>query len=387
MTNPIGPLLASDEAFTHQIADTFAMVSQSDPSWTEKVCAMVAKRDGSLQLGFGLGKYTNRNVMDGYAGLSRGTEQLTVRASRRLSPEPELTVIGPVRYEVLEPMQRVRFALDPNDNQPLSFEWEFEATIPPQLEERSHRRSLSGYRVETELVRYHQIGLATGWIDLDGERTEITRDDWVSTRDHSWGNRYDVGAPPTDRDPSDAMEGLSFLMFWCPSYLERADGSSYGLWFHLIQVEAPGFEHKQVMGGFEHPDGSVEPIVGIDAQVGFDPGNRRLRSGPIHFTMADGTTRTIELEVMGDTGFHLGAGLYFGFNGHHHGEWRGELNVEGERIIDTSDPAMARELHQIRDTVVRVHDPVGGGHGWGNCQPVAVGAFDRFGLDEASSFW
>ena len=47
---------------------------------------MAARRDGGLQLGFGMGKYTNRNVLDGYAGLSRGPEQITVRGSRRLFP-------------------------------------------------------------------------------------------------------------------------------------------------------------------------------------------------------------------------------------------------------------------------------------------------------------
>ena len=53
--NPIGPLLAADEQFTHQITDTFAVVGTSDPAWTEKACAMAMARDGSLQLGFGLG--------------------------------------------------------------------------------------------------------------------------------------------------------------------------------------------------------------------------------------------------------------------------------------------------------------------------------------------
>src|SRR3954452_8459559 len=106
MTNTIGDLVPADEAFCHQIPDTFATVGSSDPSWTEKVCAMAAARDGSLQLGFGLGKYTNRNVMDAYAGISRGVEQITVRASRRLAPDPLTTTIGPIRYEVLEPLQQ-----------------------------------------------------------------------------------------------------------------------------------------------------------------------------------------------------------------------------------------------------------------------------------------
>jgi len=387
VNNSIGPLLDADEGFSHQIADTFAVVSQTDPSWTEKVCAMAARRDGSLQLGFGLGKYPNRNVMDGYGGASRAREQWTVRASRTLAPEPERTRIGPVVYEVLEPMKTVRFRLEANDVQPLAFDWVFEASLPPQLEERTHSRSPSGYRVAAELVRYHQIGVASGWIELEGERHEIDPSEWVSTRDHSWGVRYDVGAPAADLEPSDPMAGMSFLMFWCPVRLEAADGSPYGLFFHLVDVSARGYKRQQVMGGFEYPDGRVEPIVEITPEVGFDPDNRRLSSGRIHFGMADGSSRTIDIEVLGDTGFHLGAGLYFGFDGHHHGEWRGPLHLEGEHIPDCTTPDEARRLHQIRDTVIRVSDPQGGGVGWGNCQPIAVGAFPEHGLTADSSFW
>ena len=61
----LGPLVPADEHLHHQITDTFATVGQSDRSWTEKIWAMAAARDGSLSLGFGLGKYVNRGVMDG----------------------------------------------------------------------------------------------------------------------------------------------------------------------------------------------------------------------------------------------------------------------------------------------------------------------------------
>ena len=81
-----GPLVPSDELLVHQVAQTFARVGSSDRSWTEKVWAMAATADGSLSVAFGLGKYPNRNVMDAFGGVSRGTEQWTVRASRRLAP-------------------------------------------------------------------------------------------------------------------------------------------------------------------------------------------------------------------------------------------------------------------------------------------------------------
>ncbi len=387
MPNPVGPLGAADERFDHQIPDTFATVGVSDPSWTEKVCAMAARKDGSVQLGFGMGKYTNRNVLDGYAGMSRGTEQITVRGSRRLFPEPDRTGVGPVRYEVLEPMRRVRFSLEPNSCQPLAFDWVFEAVLPPATEERTHQRAPLGYRVSAELVRYHQIGIASGWLEIDGERQEMDPEDWVSTRDHSWGVRYDVGTPPTDTDPFDPVQQMDFQMIWCPVLMTDPDGSRWGLFMHLVDLQGFGHNHRTVTGAIEHLDGRVERMADIRTDLSFDPANRRLLGGEVAVTLEDGTERWFELEVPAATGFHLGAGLYFGWQGHHHGEWRGELHVDGERLDDCSDPALARQLHQLRDTFVRVSEPATGARGWGNCQPMITGGHPGRGLTGESSFW
>jgi hypothetical protein len=332
------------------------------------------------QIGFGLGKYPNRNVMDAYAASSRGPEQITVRASRRLSPNPEVTAIGPIHYEVIEPKRVVRFRLDANDCQPLSFDWLFEAVVPPCLEERTHMRSQ--YRTSAELVRYHQTGVASGWIVIDGERFDMGHDTWVSTRDHSWGVRYDVGLPPTDIEGAGATipPGVGFMMIWSPTLLEREDGSRYALHLHFTHFAMPGLDQLMTTAGVEHPDGRRETITRLDPELRFDPDNRRLLGGRLVATMEDGSERPLTIDVLGDTGVQLGAGLYFGFEGHHHGEFRGELHVDGERIADCRPPAVARRLHQIRDTVIRIEDPVGGGVGHGNCQPIAAGPWPELGL-------
>ncbi len=377
--NPIGPLLAADEQFTHQITDTFAVVGTSDPAWTEKACAMAMARDGSLQLGFGLGRYPNRNVLDGYAAVSRGPEQLTVRGSRALATSVERLAVGPIHYEILEPLHRVRFVLEPNEVQPIAFDWTFTSVVPARLEERTHLRDQ--FRTSADLVRYHQTGVASGWVEVDGARTEISPDTWVSTRDHSWGVRYDVGPPATGRGDTNAFPaGVGFMMIWCPALLERADGSRYAVHLHFTWIDMAGFEQKTVTAGLEHPDGSVEEIHDLRPDLRFDPDNRRLLGGTVTAVMPDGSERPFHLEVMGDTGVQLGAGLYFGLDGHHHGEWRGELHTDGERIEDCRTPEQARRLHQIRDTAVRVVDPVGGGTGWGNCQPIAAGPWPELGL-------
>lgn len=378
--NPIGDLLATDEGFCHQTVDTFATVGTSDPSWTEKVCAMAMARDGSIQIGLGLGKYTNRNVMDAYAALSRGPEQVTVRSSRRLSPTPEVTSVGPIHYEVEEPMVAVRFRLERNDTQPIAFDWLFRAELPPALEERTHLRSQ--YRTSAEMVRYHQIGVAEGWIEIDGDRIEMDSDSWVSTRDHSWGVRYDVGVPPADVEGAGSTipEGVGFMMFWSPLLMDRPDGSRYGLHLHMVRFQTPGLEQTEVTAGVEYSDGTREAITGLQPDLRFDSENRRLLGGSIIATMEDGSHRPLDVEVLGDTGIQLGTGLYFGLDGHHHGEFRGELHTDGERIEDCRPKEVAKRLHQIRDTAVRVTDPVGGGVGVGNFQPMAVGPWPELGL-------
>jgi len=389
MPSDDGPLVAADESFGHQIVETHAHVAQTDRSWTEKVCAMAASRDGCLQVALGVGKYTNRNVFDAYAGVSRGREQWTVRGSRRLSDDPDRLGAGPVEYDVIEPFKRVRFRCDANDVVPVAFEWIFDAAVPPVLERRDRQHARRGYRLDAELLRYHQVGLASGWVEVDRERHEIAPDTWFSTRDHSWGVRQDVGHPPNDIEAAGATGAasrLSFRFSWSPMLLERPDGSVYAVHHQYRKLRAVGYEETTVEGGVEHPDGRVERFAAVQPELRFDPVNRRVLGGTLHFEMADGRARPVTVEAIGDTGFHLGTGLYFGLDGHHHGEWRGKLHVDGEHFDDCTAPDVARRIHQIRDAVMRVDDPIGRGRGWCNFQTAIVGEWPDEGLDETSSF-
>jgi hypothetical protein len=385
-TSEDGPLVAADEWFAHQLVETHAHVAQSDRSWTEKVCAMAAARDGSVQVAFGVGKYVNRNVFDGYAGVSRGREQWTVRGSRRLSDDVETIGVGPIRYDVVDPLRAIRFRCDASDAVPIAFDWTFAGVVPPMLEHRDRQRARRGTRVDVDVLRYHHVGVASGWVEVDGARHEITPDTWFATRDHSWGIRQDVGLPLDDVERSGLTAGVSFRFSWSPMLLERPDGSRYAIHHQHRQLRAFGYEEQMSEGGVEHADGRVEPFVALRPELRFDPTNRRVLGGTLHATTGDGHDRAIDVEAIGDTGFHLGAGLYFGLDGHHHGEWRGPLHIEGEHVADCTDPLTARRLHQIRDAVVRVDDPAGGGRGWANLQTAIVGAWPEAGLSEETSF-
>ena len=382
----LGPLVPADETFHHQITDTFATVSQSDRSWTEKVCAMAALKDGSVQLAFGMGKYPNRGVLDAYAGISIGKEQWTVRSSRRLAPDVERLETGPIRYEVLEALHAVRFSLASSDVLPISFEWTFTGAVPCALEQPEHHRSRDGLRLDADIVRYHQIGTATGWAEVDGTRFELEDSTSVSTRDHSWGVRYMVGAPVDDVEDAPRPGSVSTTVIWSPILCELPDGTRYGIHTYYQRHGLGGWQRLELQGGIEHPDGRREPWAALVPHAEVDDATRRLRSAQLDCTMDDGTPRPITVTAVGETGFHLGTGLYFGFDGHWHGEWRGDLHVDGEHLADCTDIATAHRIHQMRDNLVRLDDPVGGGVGYGNLQSIFAGPHPEIGLTEEHSF-
>ncbi|SFA82907.1 hypothetical protein SAMN04515620_10481 [Collimonas sp. OK607] len=365
----IGPLVGADEHFNHQIVETHASVLHTDPSWAEKVCGMVGARDGSLQIGFGFGKYVNRNVVDAYAGVSRGCEQWNVRASRALDIDLEGVSTGPIRYEIIAPLKKVRVRLEKNAVQPIAFDLLLEGVVPCFTEAREDRRSNNGFRRTADQIRYHQIGVASGWIEVNGERREVNHQDWVMTRDHSWGVRPGVGAPLSDMAPELMdSEGMRVLAVWNPLLFQAKDGSSYAFHQYLLRYAGPGFSHELMQGHFEYQDGRREAVRSNSPRLVFDPGNRRMLHGEFHLTLEDGSSRILTARAISDTGFHLGGGLYHGFDGQYVGQWCGRQHLDGEYFADCRTPESTTRLNQFRDCMIVVQDSATEATGWGNCQ-------------------
>jgi hypothetical protein len=380
-----GGLVPEDELLTHQIVDTFATVSQSDPSWTEKIWTTAHARDNSLQVALGIGKYTNRGVFDGAAGVCRGTEQWTVRGGRRLSSGPANTDVGPIHYGVVEPLKSIRVRLDKTEHAPIAFDVVIQGSFPAALEDPWPDRSPDGYRVTHNVLRYHQIGVASGWVELEGVRTEIVPGEWISIRDHSWGLRPGVGKPIPGL-PRGGRRIDQMFMTWCPMTMTRPDGSAYSLFVFFQQEKGDGFESTRYQAEQQDDDGTAHRFAAVEQDLHFDDGNRRLTHGTITLTETDGTKRPLTITAAGPTGFHLGTAGYYGWNDWVLGQWVGELKVEGNHVTNCDHPETARQLHQLRDLLVRVEDPVGGGVGVGNAETFAFGSVPDLGLSAENSF-
>ena len=374
----IGPLLGADEGLNHQIVDTFATLSQTDMAWTEKIWASIARTDGSLQIDFGLGKYQNRGIIDGFGGVSRGGAQWTVRGSRELASAPEETGVGPVQMEVVEPLKQMRFRLEPNDVQPISFDIVLSAVTPPFFEERNLVRNRRTGRIDVDVIRYHQGGWASGTVTVDGETHEVRPDEWFGFRDHSWGVRQAIGEPLTDLIPSSEIPpGTRGGMKWSPAFFQRPDGTYYET---AIFVVEGAWEYSSAY--INDANGNQLPVRSVSPRMQYDTRTRYVAGGELQLTMESGEQRVIEVEVLGDSGFFLKTAGYGAWDGNKHGSWKGRLHIDGEYIADcASDENLAR-LGQFRDTPIRVRD--GDAVGYGIMESLIGGVWPELGLTEES---
>lgn len=381
----IGQLIALDEHLNHQIVDTFASTATSEQSWTEKIWSTMVRKDGTLAIDFGLGRYHNRGVMDGWAAVARGNQQWTVRASRELRDDPTITDVGPIRYEIIEPLHKVRYVLEKNDSQPISYDITFTSEMPPFFEDRHKQRERDGFRIGSDVIRYHQIGTPSGWVEIDGERIEVKPEEWTEYRDHSWGTRLDVGAHNPDVRPTSDFGDVKFgegqfVLVWSPFMLTAPNGEQHAYHFYYMSKQGRIFYSS----GYRNcPDGRQEKVARVRPELRYDDRTRRLLGGRVHFDMLQGGSHTVEIEVAGPAAVHLGPGLYLGFDGKKHGSWKGPLEVEGEMFEDTLDVPTLRRIRQLRDCPITVREGDAIGHGI--METIIHGAHPELGLTAENS--
>jgi hypothetical protein len=389
MVPTISALIAVDEQLNHQIVNTHASVVTGDRSWTEKVWFTLMRKDATLQVNFGLGKYTNRNIMDGFAGIQRGTEQRTIRASRVLNPRIDEMAVGPLHYEVIEPFRKLRVTVAENAAQPFRFDLTFINAMPPFFENRD--AVLAGGRTASDVIRYHQAGTVEGWIEVEGESITVNPNEWYGFRDHSWGIREHVGLDPADLVPgnlvptSASKAGSNYHFNWLVSQIARPDGSLYELAYYFRDFGGEG--PPQFLSGFiNESDGRQIPILHLYPEMTYREVDRAAMHGRIHVFLAgkggDVIERVFEIEAINsEMGFRLLPGMYGAWKGQLHGSFKGEDFLDGEFVEDVNHPEKTVENYrwQIRDRPVRIRE--GENSGYGDMESIILGDYPGVSLE------
>lgn len=348
-------LTPQDDLIGHQTPTTFDHVSSSDPAWMERIWYTGHPVPaGDMIFDIGLGYHPNRNVMDGFAGITIGDKQHNFRVSRRARPNPLETVIGPLKIEVLEGLRRHRLSLAENESG-LTFDLEFIASMNPHEEEQHYRRRQG--RVTEHMMRAEQLGRYQGWCRVGEQSYEIKPDTWWGQRDHSWGiraeMRSDETTPPVTFYPP-------FLYAWATIQFQNR-----GL--HVFFKErAPGdkiyLTGEEVFPiGTRTKPGSLLENVFHRFEFANDPHGQTVKSAEFDLHFANGQSRTIKIRTLPGRYF-LKGGLYGGLNGWFQGDDKGKLYAESD-IWSLKDTDIRKIARTLSDHVIEVQDGDETGYG------------------------
>ncbi|MGH3636469.1 MAG: hypothetical protein ACRDTS_20755 [Mycobacterium sp.] len=361
-------LTPPDEYFTHQVSYPHAMVGSSDPSWRERYWISiqdVANKDVVLTMG--LGQYPNQDVQEAFVALSHNGVQRNLRLARALAPESHVMRVGPLRIDIVKPLEQLRLVLESNPSG-IEFDLLFSGRMEPVLEGRHFQ--VSRARITYDAVRYVQMGRASGELSAPGYSATLNPETWWAERDHSWGTRplpRSPGAPPGERPE------WKMLMF-CPIQLP-----DFGLHIYYYEAEPgrPVHLSAAICRPIGAPPADEDLVVAVDHDLRWVPNAPAATLAGGMITLTTGSDKKLEFRLTAHAGrAHLRGGGYEGWNGWHQGHWKGEFSQEHDVWDLTDRDNFYRYAKAGSDHLIEVHH--NGEIGYGIMEYMVLPGYARY---------
>ena len=355
-----------DDYLTHQTPDSFASVATSDRNFFDRYYFGCHDLTGDTFLVVAMGAYPNVGVMDAFATcVQRRDKQFVVRASRALGADRSQSVVGPIGVEVIEGLRKIRVWCEPNE-WGLDFDLTFEGLTAPFEEPHFNRRA--GNKVVMDYSRLTQSGRWSGKLNVGGESHDVAPDGWWGARDHSWGIR-----PVGDREPAGAPDtNASRGFYWNWSPMQFGD---HALMYTVSENDDASRWHEAA--AFLYSDGrDQEELSVIRHDWKLKKGTRRFDGGSALLARADGSELLVQFEPL--TQLHMaGAGYSYLGDRWRHGQYHGELEVEGE-TWDIADEEFLKTIQGQNQTVCKV--TAGDASGYGIFELIVFGLYEPYGF-------
>ena len=320
-----------DDYPIHQAPLPVAETSGSDINFYDRSFCNGYHRDGSSYFGVAMGLYPNRHVADAAFSVMHADEQLSVFASQRAPHDRrDATHVGPIRIDVLDPMQAVRVSVDARA-QGVRAELTF-AARSGAIEE-PHYWWRVGVRTVFDYTRFTQFGTWSGWIEVDGHRTDVSSESVWGSRDRSWGIRPNGEPAPTGAPVAPAQ----FFWLWAPVNFAT-------LSTHFDVNEFGDGRRWHEVGVIARTDGtSPETMRTVDYRIHWRPGTRWADRFEYDLVDWHGQVHTVTLVPRRE--FQM-SGLGYGHPEFGHGMWKGESVLAAERIpLPVTTPCTRQHVH------------------------------------------
>jgi hypothetical protein len=277
--------------------------AMADETWFDRFYFDLHGPEGRPALVIGGAIYPHANLQDAYVVAVIGQEQRNLRLSGELSGAPERGVLGPLTWEVVEPLSTWRLRLA-GAHHPIGLEFDLEWTA------RAPAWAVHPIRVEqqpgmdgvTDFNHFFQSGTYAGTLTIDGKPMSVKG--WTGQRDRSRGRRR-------------ARDRLG-MHLWIACQMP---GYSIGCNFNLDRDNR--LHHFD--GAALYEDGTARPIRNLRHRMEVDS-VQQLQRGRVELDFEDGETVELSFECVAP-GLLMAGGGYGGW----HGVKRGPLYMEHER--------------------------------------------------------
>ncbi len=263
----------------------------------------------------GLNVHPNANIMAGYGQVLIDNVQYNFRASRHLHHDRADMVIGPLSFEVIEPLRRWGFRLRENSMVPITFDLEFVGKAPVYATKEVHGPPDRGSTVPTQWRTIFQPGRFIGSLTVEGKRYDATG--YFGSRDHSWGIRG-------------INLGLVLENFVSAQFRHH----SIFIWYQEDEHCNP--IHTE--GAIIWDEGKIAPIVKVEQKMTLEAGTRELSFAEVDITDSEGKRSKLTASKRLSRGMYArgqwsGEGFYQDFGPYHEEGERWDLNEQDTLLM------------------------------------------------------
>ncbi|MGA9275790.1 hypothetical protein [Ilumatobacter sp.] len=383
-------LSSFDDFPIHQTSHPVARTGSSDLNHYDRYFFSGYTRDTRLYFAAAMGLYPNRHVADAsfsvvVDGGTADARQINVHASRRAPTDRrDANRVGPIEVEVIEPLTTLRIVVEAPEH---GIRCDLTFTRRSPAMEEPHFFHQVGQRVVMDSTRLTQFGKWNGWIEIDGETTQLAAGDTFGCRDRSWGIRTVGERAPTGAPVADPQ----FFWLWAPINFEgfsthfdvneHFDGRRWhesGFIATAGDATSPANSNDATAPVRIAEQAPATAMRAVDYRLTWRPGTRAVETFELDMIPWDGPPSTVILEPLFD--FHM-MGLGYTHPEWGHGVWKGELEVAGDRWDLPVDDLTAPQHVHIQTMVKATTSGAMGVHeGLGVLEQFVIGRHDPSGL-------
>ena len=311
--------------------------------------------------------YPNLNIMDASFTLVDDGIQHNIRSSRILGLERLDTRVGPIEVKVVKPLEKLALELSENDSNIVA-KLEFEKRFDPMQE--PNMTLFNGPRKIMDTCRLTQHGNWSGEIEVKGKKIKINPDEFVGTRDRSWGVRP-VGSG--DSQPMVPFEMPQFYWLWAPVHFED-------LATHIYYVDNEKGEANNSFAKIQYQDGKEQSnFVSHSKSVIYKPGTRRVKS--LNLNLKTSEDELFKFEITPEINIFM-CGLGYMHPDWGHGQFKGELAFHYDFYDLKDDPEDPPFLHVQSLCKVKLTCPQGKTSGRGVLEQLFLGPHEPSGFKD-----